>query len=160
MAGMRERAIQGIKAGDEFSVTRTFTAADTKAFGELTRDYNPVHYDEAFARGKGLAGLINHGLLTGSMICEVGGQIAWLASGMEFRFRRPVYFGDTVTCRLVITEVDAKGRAKAEATYTNQHGEVVVSARISGRLPGPADKARLAEMIAEGDPTNGAPPRP
>jgi acyl dehydratase len=157
MAGMREKAVQGIKAGDEFTITRTFSAADTIAFGELTRDYNPVHYDEAFAQGKGLAGLINHGLLTGSMICEIGGQIAWLASGMEFRFRRPVYFGDTVTCRLVITEVGAKGRAKAEATYTNQRGEVVVSARISGRLPGPEDRKRLAEMIAKGDPTNPVP---
>jgi acyl dehydratase len=153
VAGMREKAVQGIKAGDEFSVTRTFTRRDTEAFGDLTRDYNPVHYDEVFARGKGLSGLINHGLLTGSMICEVGGQIAWLASGMDFKFRRPVYFGDTVTCRLVITEVDAKGKAKAEATYTNQHGEVVVSARISGRLPGPEDTKRLAEMLG------GVPPR-
>ncbi len=154
MSGMRQRAARGLKAGEVFSVTRTFTRQDTQAFGDLTRDYNPVHYDEGFARGKGMEGLICHGLLTGSMICEVGGQIAWLATGMEFSFRRPVYFGDTITCRMVIIEVDSQGRARAEASMTNQRGEEVASARISGRLPDPGERESLAVMIAAGDPHN------
>ena len=156
MSEMRARAAAGLKAGDVFQVTRTFDRQETEAFGRLTRDFNPVHYDEDFVRHKGMAGLICHGLLVSSLICEVGGQIAWLASGMSFRFRRPVYFGDTVTCRLVITQVDQRGRARAEAVYTNQHGEVVQEATITGVLPDAQERRALADM-AEADP---AAPRP
>jgi len=154
MSQMRGRAVEGLKAGDSFEVTRTFGQADTEAFGHLTRDYNPVHHDDEFCRGKGYQGLICHGLLVASMICQVGGQIAWLATGMEFRYRRPVYFGDTITCRLVITEVDQRDRASAQAVYTNQHGQVVQEARLSGFLSSPAQRRRLAAMAEAGDPTN------
>lgn len=147
MSDMRLRAAAGLQAGDVFEVTRTFGQADTEAFGQLTRDFNPVHYDEDFARGKGMAGLICHGLLVANLICEVGGQIAWLASGMSFRFRRPVYFGDTVTCRLTITHLDERGRAKAEAVFTNQRGEVVQEAVITGILPSPDERQALAAMV-------------
>jgi 3-hydroxybutyryl-CoA dehydratase len=154
MSDLRRRAIRGLKAGDTFEITRTFTREDTVAFGALTRDYNPVHYEPRFAQDKGLSGIVCHGLLTGSMICEVGGQIAWLATGMSFRFRRPVYPGDTIACRLVISEVDERGRARAAATFTNQHGEQVATAELTGYLPTGRAREILADMVAEGDPTN------
>jgi acyl dehydratase len=154
MADLRRRAIRGLKAGDTFEITRTFTREDTVAFGALTRDYNPVHYEPRFAQDKGFSGIVCHGLLTGSMICEVGGQIAWLATGMSFRFHRPVYPGDTIACRLVISEVDERGRARAAATFTNQHGEQVATAGLTGYLPTGRAREILADMVAEGDPTN------
>lgn len=145
MTHIREQAIQGLKAGDVFTVTRTFTENDTVAFGEISRDMNPIHYDEQFTAAKGLRGKICHGLLVGGMITEVGGQIGWLASGMNFRFRRPVYFGDAITCTFTITEADERNRAKADAVLSNQHGEVVIEAWLTGVLPGPAERAILAQ---------------
>ena len=102
---------------------------------------NPIHYDERFAAAKGLRGKICHGLLVGGMITEIGGQIGWLASGMNFRFRRAVYFGDTITCVFAITEADERNRAKAEAVLSNQQGEVVIEAWLTGVLPGQAERA-------------------
>ena len=154
MSELRGRAVRGLAAGDSFEITRTFTHEDTLAFGALTRDYNPVHYEPRFAQDKGFSGIVCHGLLAGSMICEVGGQIAWLATGMSFRFRRPVYPGDTVACRLTITEIDARGRARATAAFTNQHGEQVATAELTGHLPTGRGREILADMLAEGDPTN------
>lgn len=154
MPTTRQLAVSGLAPGAVFTVTRTFTQADTQAFGHITRDYNPVHYDQEFAQGKGFSGLICHGLLFTGMICEIGGQLAWLATGMDFKFLAPVYFGDTVTCRLTITSIGAKGRARAEAVYTNQDGRQVGSAVLSGRLPEGQDRERLRQMLAEGDPTN------
>jgi acyl dehydratase len=154
MSRMREKAAQGLKAGDVFTVTRTFSQEETEAFGHLTRDYNPVHYDQDFARTKGLPQLILHGLLTAGMVCEVGGQLAWLATGMDFRFQRPVFFGDTVTCTVSITSVDARGWARAEAVYTNQRGEVVVSARMEGQVPQGESQEALGRRLEQGDPYN------
>ncbi|WP_368087254.1 MaoC/PaaZ C-terminal domain-containing protein [Marinobacter sp. AC-23] len=76
MTYIREQAIRGLKAGDVFTVTRTFTENDTVAFGEISRDMNPIHYDERFAAAKDFRGKICHGLLVGGMITEVGGKLA------------------------------------------------------------------------------------
>ena len=121
----------------------------------MTRDYNPIHFDARFVAVKGLQARICHGLLVGGMVTEVGGQIGWLASGMNFRFKRPVYMGQTITCTLTITEIDEKGRARAEAVLVNQEGEVVITAHLTGRVPGQAEIQVLSRMVEEGDLTNG-----
>jgi 3-hydroxybutyryl-CoA dehydratase len=151
---MRKQAIAGLKAGDSFAVSRTFTEQDTIAFAEISRDYNPVHFDDRFANAKNFRGRICHGLLVASMVTEIGGQIGWLASGMNFRFKRPVYFGDTIECSLTITELDDRNRAKAEALFKNQHNETVIEAHITGIIPGHPERQVMEAMLAEGDPTN------
>ena len=154
MSTWREKTITGIRPGEVFTFTRTFTQKDTGIFGDITRDYNPVHYDGRFAEAKGFGGLICHGLLVGGMVCELGGQLAWLASGMSFKFIKPVYFGDTVTCTIMITDIDTKNRARAVAEFVNQHGAKVMEGHLSGFLPGEKDKNVLRQMVEEGDKTN------
>ena len=154
MSVIRERSIQGLQAGDSFSVSRRLTPEDAEAFAELTRDYNPVHFEPRFAQAKGLPGLISHGLLVASAVTEIGGQIGWLASGMSFRFLKPIYFGETVTCQLTITEVDDRGRAQAEAVFRSERGEIVLEATLGGIVPGAKEREVLRAMVAEGDPTN------
>jgi acyl dehydratase len=154
MSQWRRQAVDGFQPGTTFTFSRTFTRADTELFGDLTRDYNPVHYDDRFSQSRNFPGLICHGLLVASMICELGGQVGWLASGMDFKFVRPVFFGDTVTCRLTIIDIDADNRARAEATYHNQDGVLVLTGVLEGILPGPPQTEVLSAMMAEGDPSN------
>lgn len=154
MSEWRGRAIEGLSLGMTFTFSRTFTQRDVEVFGDITRDYNPVHYEERFARVKGYSGLICHGLLVGSMVCELGGQVGWLASGMEFRFLRPVYIGETITCRIVIEEVDQRNFTRAEGIFTNRDGQRVLEATLTGFIPGAREREVLAKMMAEGDPTN------
>ncbi len=156
MTSLRQRAIDGIKPGDTFTVTRTLSEEDTRAFGDLSRDYNPVHYDERFSASWGFRERICHGLLTGGLLCEIGGQIGWLATTMNFTFRRPVYFGETIRCTLTVTDVDERHFARARAVFTNPAGEPVVEAILEGFLPREPQRRVLAAMLAEGDPTNKA----
>ena len=88
------------------------------------------------------------------MLTEVGGQIGWLASVMNFQFKQPVYFGDTITCKFTITDIDERLRATAEAVYFNQEGDIVLMAELKGILPDTAERRILDAMVAEGDPTN------
>ena len=155
MSTIRQRTIAGLTPGTTFTVTRTFSESQVEQFADMTRDYNPIHFDTRFVAVKGLQARICHGLLVGGMVTEVGGQIGWLASGMNFRFKRPVYMGQTITCTLTITEIDEKGRARAEAVLVNQEGEVVITAHLTGRVPGQAEIQVLSRMVEEGDPTNG-----
>jgi acyl dehydratase len=151
---IRKKTVQGLTAGDTFVVTRTFTETDMHVFADITRDYNPVHFNEHFAAAKNFNGKICHGLLAASIITEIGGQIGWLASGMNFRFIKPVYFTDTVTCSFTITSIDENGRAVAEAVYKNQNDTLVLEAVITGILPNVPERDILSRMMDEGDPTN------
>jgi acyl dehydratase len=124
-------------------------------FSEVTRDYNPVHFDRRFSAAKNFKGRICHGLLVASMLTEIGGQIGWLASVMNFRFKQPVYFGDTIKCSLSIKEIDEQNqRARAEAVFRNQEETVVLEAELAGILPNTRERQILNAMVAEGDPSN------
>ena len=147
MSDIRRRTASGLQTGDTFAITRTFTETDVDAFAAVTRDDNPVHSDPRFVALKGFEGRICHGLLVGGMVTEVGGQMGWLASGMNFRFKKPVYFNDTVTCRVTLTAVDAQRRATAEAVYTNQHGDVVLEAELFGVLPDAEERQVLSDLL-------------
>jgi len=154
MSHIRRKAIAGLKRGDSFAVSRTFTEQETMAFADISRDYNPVHFDHRFVEAKNLHGRICHGLLVASLLTEIGGQIGWLASGMNFRFKKPVYFGDTIECCLTITELDDRNRANAEAVFKNQQDEIVIEAHLAGIVPGSPEQRVMEAMMAEGDPTN------
>ncbi len=73
VSGIRRKTLEGLKVGNSFSITRTFTEEDVMRFADLTRDYNPVHFDERFSGVKNFRGRICHGLLVASMISEIGG---------------------------------------------------------------------------------------
>ena len=154
MAGIRDQVLEGVGPGTVITITRRFNREETESFGDLTRDYNPVHYDDEFARVSGYPELICHGLLIGGMICEIGGQLAWLATSMDFRYLKPVFFGDTITCRFEITSLDERGRAQALAEFFNQAGEKVLESRLGGFLPNREKRAVLDRMVRQGDPTN------
>ncbi len=155
MSQIRSQTIRGLTVGETFTVSRQFTEQDMLTFADITRDYNPIHFDERFVQVKNLKGRICHGLLVGSLLTEIGGQIGWLASEMDFRFKKPVYFGDTIDCSFTITEIDGRRRARAKVIYRNQDGIIVLEAELAGILPGDRERKVLGAILAEGD-LNGA----
>ena len=157
MSLIRKKTIAGLAIGDTFCVSRTFAEEDVVRFADISQDYNPVHFDERFTSVKGLDGRICHGLLVASLLTEVGGQIGWLASGMSFKFKGPVYIGETITCRFTITDMDARGRTTANAVFNNQKDITVLEAVVTGIVPGSSEKEVMKQMVAEGDPTNKIP---
>jgi acyl dehydratase len=154
MSEIRNRTIQGLQVGAAFTISRRFTEEDMMTFADVTRDYNAVHFDSRFSGAKNFENRICHGLMVGSMLTEIGGQIGWLASVMNFQFKHPVYFGETITCRFTITDIDVNLRASAKAVYFNQDGNIVLEAELKGILPDAAERRILDDMVAEGDPTN------
>ena len=140
MSHIRKKAIEGINLGDSFFVTRKFTEQDMKDFAGITRDYNPVHFNKRFSDAKSFRDRICHGLLVGSILTEIGGQIGWLASEMDFKFKKPVYFDDSIECHFTITHLDDNNKAQARALFKNQYNEIVLEAFLSGILPGQEEK--------------------
>jgi acyl dehydratase len=156
MKSPRQRAAEGLQVGDQFTIVRCFSDDDIRHFAQVSRDYNPVHCEARYAQLRKFKAPIAHGLLTASLVTEIGGQIGWLATGMNFVFKRPVYAGEQITCHWLITDIDERGHAKAEVRIMNAEGITVMEATTSGVLPGTEERECLKLMLSEGDPTNGA----
>ncbi len=151
MSSLRGRALEGVRIGDAFTITRTFTEEDVLQFGDVSRDYNLVHYDRRFAEAGGFPGRICHGLLVASLITEIGGQLGWLAVRMDLTFKRPAYIGDTICCTLTITDMDEKGLAKVRADCRNQGGVTVLEAPLTGVVPKGGQREIHRVMVEEAD---------
>lgn len=71
-----------------------------RRYGDLARDHNPVHFDDAAAQRLGLPGRIAHGMISGSGLAVLLGYelgAAWTGSARyRWRFVAPLPVGATV----------------------------------------------------------------
>jgi 3-hydroxybutyryl-CoA dehydratase len=120
-----------LKIGQSAEVTHTITADDIQTFGDLSGDYNPLHFNDEWAKTTMFGGRIAHGLLSASFISTVIGMklpgpgTIYLSQSMKFM--RPVRIGDTITARVEVAALnDEKKRVTMKTVCTNQDQEVVV----------------------------------
>lgn len=107
-----------------------------KLFAVAGRDPNPLHLDDAVARAAGLPGVILQGLcsmaFTGrAVIAELcAGDPARLA-GLEVRFSRPAYPGQTLTTRAFQPTAAADGIAVYPFVAENDVGDRVITGGVA-----------------------------
>ncbi len=120
---------EDLSVGQSASYTRTVTEKDIQQFGEVSGDMNPVHFDEAYAKGTIFRGRIAHGMLSAGYISTVlGTQLPGAGAifiSATIRFKAPVRIGDTVTAICTVAEIYAP---KKRVTFSCQCkvGETVV----------------------------------
>ena len=89
---------------------RTITEADIVAFACLSGDWNQMHSDAEYARNTMFGQRVAHGLLVLSVASGLATQMGFMEetvqafTGLEWKFRAPVFIGDTVRVRATIQE--------------------------------------------------------
>ena len=121
----------------EFSVT--VTEEKMAQFLALTGDCNPLHNDEAHAKSKGYPSRVVYGMLSASLYSTLAGVYLpgehCLLHGIDSKYRKPVFIGDTLTVRGEVTEVsEGLRRILVKATIRNQKGVLVGSATLYAGL--------------------------
>lgn len=107
------------------------TAAKVQAYAELTGDFNPLHFDEAFTAktrfGRLLAqGGITTGLLHALVAMDMPGPGTVFMS-QQWRFTAPVFIGDMIRAEATVATVhERRAIARLAITITNQDGETVL----------------------------------
>ncbi|MGD2045990.1 MAG: MaoC family dehydratase [Gemmatimonadota bacterium] len=89
-----------LDVGQTASRTMTVTAEQVRSYAEMTGDYNPLHFDEAFAAetrfGRLVAqGGITTGVLHALVAMELPGPGTVFLS-QNWKFTAPAYIGDTI----------------------------------------------------------------
>lgn len=119
------------QVGDSASRLKVITDHDIHAFADVVGDHNPIHVDDEFAAGTQFGRRIAHGMLSASLISAVlandlPGQGS-IYLGQTLQFVAPVFPGDEVTARVVVTAIrDDKPVMKLETVCVNQRNEVVI----------------------------------
>ena len=122
---------------EEFTVTVTAEMMD--AFCALTGDTSPIHIDEGYARERGYPGRVVYGMLGASFFSTLAGVYLpgehCLLHGVECKFAKPVFIGDTLTVRGTVVRVSEIGNeAEIKAVITNQNGQRVTRGIIKAGL--------------------------
>ena len=122
---------------EEFTVTVTAEMMD--AFCALTGDTSPIHIDEGYARERGYPGRVVYGMLGASFFSTLAGVYLpgehCLLHGVECKFAKPVFIGDTLTVRGTVVRVSEIGNeAEIKAVITNQNGQRVTRGVIKAGL--------------------------
>ena len=120
-----------VNLGQSTEVTHTITEEDIQIFGDLSGDYNPLHFNEDWASKTIFKGRIAHGILTASYISTAIGMKlpgpGTIYLGQKMNFKRPVRIGDTITARVEVVEKnDEKEHITLSTICTNQEGKVVL----------------------------------
>jgi len=118
--------------GEEATFTKIISDEDITTFAKISGDENPVHVNDAYAKGTMFGGRIAHGILVTGLISAVLGTAlpgpGAIYMSQQLRFLAPVKPGDEATARAKVTEWDSeKGRITLLTEVTNQDGVTVIT---------------------------------
>jgi len=122
--------VEDIEVGMSRHLEKTVTDRDIELFAEVSTDHNPVHLDDAYAKGTMFKGRIAHGMLSGGLISAVIGEQlpghGTIYMSQSLKFTAPVRPGETVRAEVTVTAVDkAKRRVTLETVC--RVGDTVVA---------------------------------
>ena len=115
-----------VQQGDIWkSPARTITETDVVNFAGLTGDFTALHVDHQYASETPFRRPIAHGLLGLSMLaglssrCPNMSTLALVNVG-EWKFLKPIYFGDTVHALTEIIEKRPHGRRRGAIVWSRR----------------------------------------
>ena len=136
---MNHYTLADMKPGLAESFTVTVTQEMMDQFLAITGDCSPIHVDEEYAKGRGYPGRVVYGMLGASFFSTLAGVYLpgehCLLHGVECKFAKPVFIGDTLTVRGTVVRVSEIGNeAEIKAVITNQNGQRVTRGIIKAGL--------------------------
>ena len=120
-----------LSVGQKAARSITLTADHVRKYAEITGDYNPLHFDEAFAaKTKFQRLVVQGGLTTGILNALVATDLpgpGTVFMSQNWKFTAPVFIGDTITGEAEVLSVHAsKPVTQLKIKITRQTGETVL----------------------------------
>jgi acyl dehydratase len=129
-----------IQPGDRAVIVKRFGEAEVDAFAALSGDYNPLHMESGFAEQTRFGRRVVHGMLVASYVSTLVGMhlpgVGALWMQQSFRWRKPVFLGDTVEIVLEVTQKSPGARLLAiRISANNQDGAAVMDGEGAVHVP-------------------------
>ncbi len=134
------RTIDEIEVGESEIFQKTISETDVYLFAGISGDFNPAHLNDQEAKKTVFKKRIAHGILTAGLISAVlgtklpGPGTIYLEQSLSFK--KPVYFGDTITAKVVVLEKNKdKNIIICGTVCLNQNQEIVIDGKATVMPP-------------------------
>ncbi len=133
----RGRYFEEFEIGDSIETPgRTVTESDVMLFAALSGDYNQLHTNVEYAKETMFGERIAHGLLGLSIVSGLSSRIGFAEEtvqafvSLDWKFRAPVKFGDTIRARVEVAQKKEMARLGGgfvvfDVVVVNQRDQVV-----------------------------------
>lgn len=113
---------------------------DFVKYAGASGDFNPVHYDEPYAKKAGNKSVFGQGMLTAGYASHMISDWFGLENVTSFkvRFRARLFPGDSLTVNGEITDIDSHddgATVVSEFEVTNQDGNRLITGEAEATLP-------------------------
>ncbi len=120
-----------LSVGKKATRSLTLTTNHVKIFAELSGDYNPLHFDEAFVlKTKFKRLVVQGGLTTGLLHALVAMDMPGPGTvflSQNWKFTAPVFIDDTITAEAEVASVhESKPVTQLKIKVTRHDGEIVL----------------------------------
>jgi 3-hydroxybutyryl-CoA dehydratase len=99
-----------ISIGMVAELQRSMLREDVAQYSALLGDNNPLHLDDEYASKTRFKRTIAHGMLSAGLIPTIFGSTirSSVYVSQDFRFKNPVFVGDTVLAKITVLDVARK----------------------------------------------------
>ena len=124
--------IRNMKIGDVRSYQRVISKEDVFKFGELTKDMNKAHFDEAYTKQTIFKKPIIHGMLLGSLFSKVFG-LEYPGEGTIYcsqtlKFLKPAYPEEVLNVVITVKDILLeKNRVFFSTEIFNEQNELILT---------------------------------
>jgi acyl dehydratase len=120
---------------------KQITQEEINLYAKASRDFNPIHLDEEFAKKTPLGGTIAHGMLILAYISQMMANSfgkKWLTGGvLNVRFKAPARPGDLLSVQGKIRKIQKEAEQtviNCDVLCSNQINDLVISGEAIVRI--------------------------
>ncbi len=113
------------------TVAYSVSPSDADAYGHLTNDMNPIHFDDEAAQSIGFESRIAHGIIVNGVASRFFGTVwpgpGFIFVGYTYRFLKPIYTSRNYEIIITFPVIDeSRGFAKALLRVVDENGDLCV----------------------------------
>lgn len=120
---------------------KQITQEEINLYAKASKDFNPIHIDEKFARNTPLGGTVAHGMLVlayvSQMMAKYFGRVWLTGGGLNVRFKAPARPGDVLSIQGKILKIQKEAdqiSIRCDILCSNQKKEIVISGEAIVRI--------------------------
>lgn len=132
---INEFILSDLQIGQTEKIDVSVTADVIDQFAKLSGDYSPVHIDGLFAKERGYADRIAHGMLIGSFISSlIGNRLPGrygIIMSMEIEFKKPLIPPDTIQIEGKVAGIsESVKQVLIKVTVSSGKGVLLATAKV------------------------------
>ena len=131
--------IKNLSIGMKADASHLITDTDVRAFAEVSKDYNPIHLDDDYAKSTSFGRRIAHGAMVASYFSSLfttklpGPGCIYVAQ--ETKFKKPVFIEDTVLVEIEVVDINIERKRVFFATRCLVNDVEVLSGKAEIYIP-------------------------